>query len=463
MSTSNDPFVTGPPETAGGAAPPGMPANSAETSTRSWSKPLAFGLIGLVMACLLLFGTFSLGVLVGRESDGSAGAKIDDEQIEVVQQAWDVVEEHYVQEQAIDEDAMLEGAIDGMLATLGDQGHTRYLTPEEDRAEQQSSSGVYVGIGVQVSMRDEGLTIVRVFSGSPAEDAGVLPGDVVVAVDDEDVTDLSQEEIINRIRGPEGTDVSVTFQRPPDNAQVTFDMERSEIEVSAVSWTMLEGQVALLKLDQFQARAADDLAAALQEAQDQGATGIILDLRYNPGGFVDEATRIASMFLPDDTPIFIRETRDGGQETVETEETDVNIEDDLPLVVLVNNGTASASEIVSGAIQASGRGVIMGTQTIGTGTVLRKFTLEDGSAIWLGVELWLTPAGDMIRDVGITPDIVVELPEDQFPYQPTSLDPVPVPTSMLDDDQLTQALDLITSGELESTSVRVPAAGAAGS
>lgn len=450
MTSDHDPRTTGRIDAA--APEDSVPYQQHHESDqhRSWLKTgLISGLV-VVLACASLFASFGLGVVVGRDSgSGLDIAESDDEQIDVFAEAWNVVEEHYVQEQAIDEEEMLEASIDGMLATLGDQGHTRYLTPEEVAADERSSSGVYVGIGVQVSMRDEGLTVVRVFDNSPAQGVGVLPGDVVIGVDGEDVTDLSQEEIVSRIRGPEGTVVSVTFLRPPDDEKVTFKIERREIKVSAVQWTMLEGQVALLKLDQFQARAADDLSDALKAAQEQGAKGIILDLRFNPGGFVNEAVKIASMFIPEDAPIFIRETRDGGRDTQYAQDVPVHIDEDLPLVVLVNNGTASAAEIVSGAIQAAGTGVILGEQTVGTGTVLRKFTLEDGSAIWLGIELWLTPEGEMIRDEGITPDIISELPEDQFPYRPTPLDPVPVPKEQLDDAQLVEALNLITSGQVK--------------
>ncbi|MFW6075061.1 MAG: S41 family peptidase [Chloroflexota bacterium] len=408
-------------------------------------KTTAIGALVLVLACSSIAASFGAGVFVGRETDSEDEST---ERTEIIEDAWEVVDEHYVQEEAIDEEQMLEGAIEGMLNTLGDEGHTRYLTPEEVIADEQSSSGVYVGVGIQVLQHDEGLTVVRVFPGGSAEEEGVQPGDIIIEVDGEDVTDLPQEEVVERIRGPENTEVSVTMRRPDTDEEITFEMERREIEVSAVSSAMLEGNVALLKLDQFQARAADDLAAAMEEALANDPEGVILDLRNNPGGFVSQAEQIASMFVPENSTIFIRETRDGGREEQVAEEPPARLPEDIPLVVLTNEFTASASEIVSGAIQSAGTGTLVGEQTVGTGTVLRKFTLDDGSAIWLGVELWLTPDGDLIRDAGITPDIDVELGEDQFPYEPSPLDGQNPPTDALDDDQLEFALELILEGEV---------------
>lgn len=417
-----------------------------ETQSRSWMRTLVIAAFVLLFAMITAAAAFGGGFLVGRETTTASDVNVVDE-ARVFSEAWQVVQDNYVQEEAIDEDVMLEAAIEGMLDTLGDQGHTRYLTPREVALDEQNSRGVYVGVGIQVVGRDEGLTVVRTFPGGDAREQGVLPGDIILAVDGEDVTDLPLEEVVQRIRGPEGSTVELTIERPDTGETMTYELERREIEVSAVSWTMLEGNVALLRLEQFQSRAADDLADALQEALENDPDGIILDLRNNPGGFVNEAVQIASMFVPEDSTIFIRETRQGGREEQKAEDAPVRLDPEMELVVLVNGGTASASEIVAGAIQSSGTGTVIGEQTVGTGTVLRKFTLEDGSAIWLGVELWLTPEGDMIRDDGITPDITVSLAEGQFPYEPNPLHGDVPSLDQLNDEQLEFALDLIEDAQ----------------
>jgi carboxyl-terminal processing protease len=395
-----------------------------------------------VLAVGALVVSFGAGMVFQREVVADENGDAVEATVPLYR-AWDIVLENYVEESAINQDRMLEGAIEGMLSTLGDEGHTRYLTAEETEIDRQHSRGVYYGVGIQVrEEEDEGLVVTRTFPGSAAEEEGVAPGDIVIAVNGEDVTAMPIDDIILLIRGPEGTRVTISVARPSTSEELEFDLERREIEVSAVSWKMLEDNVALLRLEQFSTRSGDDLARALSDAQAEGAEAVVLDLRGNPGGLVREAKRVASMFIPDDAPIYISRTRDGGEETHRAELEDAHI-GDIPMVVLIDHSSASASEIVSGAIKAQdGSATVIGETTVGTGTVLRQYDLGDGSTIWLGVELWLTPEGQMIRDEGVTPDIVVPLAEGQQPYFPTADQPAP-PASELNDDQLEYALDLL--------------------
>lgn len=412
-----------------------------QPAKRSSMTRVAIGALILVFACTGMFAAFGAGMLFQRDvvADDDSG---NPSHMEVFENAWDVVEENYVEADAINEDRMLESAIEGMLTTLGDEGHTRFLTAAETERDRQDSRGVYFGVGVEVEQTDEGLAVIRTFPNSPAQEAGLQPGDIFVAVEGEDITAKDQEYVVSRIRGPEGTQIEVTILRPDTGEQFTYDLERREIQVSAVLWTMIDGNVALLKLDQFSSRSGDDLANALQEAQDQGAESVILDLRGNPGGYISEAVQVASMFVPEDATIFISETRDGGQEMHKATESQVHI-GDMPLVVLINHGTASAAEIVSGAIKAAGTGTVIGETTVGTGTVLRQFELGDGSTIWLGIELWLTPDGQLIRGAGIEPEIPVSLTEDQRPFFPNPQDPDQPRLEDLNDAQLEYALDLL--------------------
>lgn len=416
-------------------------AATSQPAKRSTMMRVAIGALILVFACTGMFAAFGAGMLFQRDVIADDDPS-NPSHIEVFETAWSVVEDNYVEADAINEDRMLEGAIEGMLATLGDEGHTRFLTAAETERDRQDSRGVYFGVGVEVEQTDDGLMVVRTFPNSPAQEAGLQPGDIFIAVEGEDITAKDQEYVVSRIRGPEGTQVEVTILRPETGEQFTHRLERREIQVSAVLWTMLEGNVALLKLDQFSSRAGDDLANALREAQEQGAQSVILDLRGNPGGYISEAVQVASMFVPEDATIFISETRDGGQEVHKATKPDVHI-GDMPLVVLINHGTASAAEIVSGAIKAAGTGTVIGETTVGTGTVLRQFELGDGSTIWLGIELWLTPDGQLIRGAGIEPEIPVSLAEDQRPFFPNPQDPEQPRTEDLDDAQLEYALDLL--------------------
>lgn len=331
--------------------------------------------------------------------------------------AWQVVIDHYVDEPAIDEELMLTSAIQAMLATLGDEGHTRFMTAEQTAQDRENIGGSYVGIGILVEETDEGeYRVVTPFEGSPAFEAGILPGDVITAVDGVPVSEQTLQQVIGQIRGIEGTQVDVTFRLARSGEEVTFQLIRSRITISSVNWVMLDNNIAILRLSQFTTGSGDDMARALREIQAAGAESLVLDLRNNPGGFIVEAMQVASMFVPDDSVVFISQTRDGGQVARRSNRQATHI-GDMPFVVLINEGSASSSEIVSGAIRSARVSTIVGETTSGTGTILNQFELGDGSTIWLGVELWLTPEGDMIREDGIRPDVVISMRDGQIPFR----------------------------------------------
>jgi carboxyl-terminal processing protease len=345
------------------------------------------------------------------------------EQFTVFWQVWDLASENFVEAEAVVPERMIEGAVQGMLDSLGDQGHTRFLSADDAERWAESISGSFEGIGAYIDVRDGQTIIVAPIEGSPAEAAGIRAGDIIIAVDGEDTSGWTIEELVTNVRGPEGTTVVLTVIHLDQTAPVDIEVERAEVEVPSVSWTMLPDDIAediaYVRLNSFAQRSADELERALSEAQAEGAEGIILDLRDNPGGLVNEALGVAGQFLPEGTTVLLEERRSGERTPSRTRAE--GVAQDVPLVVLVNFNTASSSEIISGALQDEGRAMVVGVPTVGTGTVLSTFSLDNGSQLLLGTSQWLTPDGRLIRNQGITPDIEVLLSADAQQLSPTTI------------------------------------------
>ena len=355
-----------------------------------------------------LSGAFTLGLFTGV---GARPASAADEpsQFGVFWEVWDLVNEHFVDQDKIDPTKMTYGAIQGMLATLGDENHTVFFSPEE--AEQQASAmqGSFEGIGAYVDGTDGVLRIVAPIHGSPAEEAGILAGDIIVKVDGEDVTGLPEWEVISKIRGPADTEVVLTVLHPDAQSvkdAVDIAVTRRTIDVESVTWQRVpDTDFAYIKIAQF----ADDTGAELQKALEQinaaetPVKGILLDLRNNPGGYLAEALQVNSAFLPEGDVILYE--RDAQGELKTWKSVGKGLAREIPIVALINEGTASAGEITAGALQENDRARLIGQPTLGTGTVLQPFTLSDGSVVRIGVTNWLTPDKNLIKGEGIKPDI----------------------------------------------------------
>jgi carboxyl-terminal processing protease len=353
--------------------------------------------------------------LYGRSQSPAGVSGENKESVALFVEALNTIQEHYVDQGEIDPKEQTYEAIKGMIGSLGDKGHTRFLTPEETEKSREMISSKYVGIGVRLKDKDEEVVISSPIHGSPAEEAGIKSGDVLVAVDGESVKGKDFKEIGEKVKGPEGTRVDLTLLR--DEEEREFSVERAELEVSAASWSLIPGtDVAHLRLASFSENSAAKLEEAIAEARQAGAERFVLDLRDNPGGLVDQAQEIAAQFLPAGSSVFIRRDADGGEQ--ETKVPDDNEPLDVPLVVLVNKGSSSSAEILAGALRDNDRAKVIGETTFGTGTVLNEYALSDGSSILLGIAEWLTPNGDSIRGAGIEPDIEVELEEGQEPRTP---------------------------------------------
>jgi carboxyl-terminal processing protease len=355
-------------------------------------------------------------------------------------QTWKLVSEQYVDPQAVDPKRMTVGAIEGMLDTLGDRGHTRYLPPEAAQAEQEWLSGRFEGIGAYIDVRDDQPIIVQPIEGSPAERAGLRPGDRILKVNGESVQGITIEELKNKVRGPKGTTVTLTITHEGEELPIDVTVTREEINVPNVSWRMLPNKVAFIHLLQFASRSSEELKQALTEAQAQGAQAVVLDLRNNPGGLVDELIGAASQFLPPDTTVLLEADRAGNRTPYKTREG--GVAQDIPLVVLVNNNTASSAEILAGALKETGRARVIGVPTFGTATVLRTFNLEGGAQLRLGTTQWLTPGGKQVRGEGIQPDELVALPPGAAPLSPSEAAKLDLPALLTSQDtQLARALE----------------------
>jgi len=356
-------------------------------------------------------------------------------------QALQIIKQNFVGRSSVTDQQLLYGSIKGMVDSLGDTGHSTFLTPQEYAAFQASLGDTVVGIGVMLSDDAGVFTVTKVLTGSPAETAGVKAGDVITAVDGTTTTGMSFDVLTTKIRGAAGTKVTITVIHLGSTAPVNITITRASLTVPLAEWGMVPGtHIADIALAEFSTGASDQLWTDITAAQAAGATSMVLDLRGNPGGYAAEAQEVASEFMSSGI-VYIEQDANGKNSNVMVNT--ARARTTLPLVVLVDHDSASSAEIVAGALQDSHRALkIVGVPTYGTGTVLQAFPLADGSVIILGTSWWLTPAGHRIFGVGITPDQSVQMPIGVYPTDPSTF------TSMTSaqfaastDAQLTAAVD----------------------
>jgi carboxyl-terminal processing protease len=326
-------------------------------------------------------------------------------------EAWAFIEQEFYGEIPSEQDRVY-GAIRGMVNTYADE-NTAFIEPSRAAIFREDVSGSFEGIGAAVRMDEMGrLVIAEPFAGRPAAEAGLVRGDIVLAVDDVSLQGLSLYEAIGLIRGPAGTTVLLTIFR--EGADEPFDVPvvRARIELEVVEWERREGDIGYVQLTEFSRGATGKMAEAIKALREEGPLkGLILDLSDNPGGLLDESMFVSSQFVSEGV-ITIERLKGDKDQVFEAQPGGVAV--DVPLVVLVNRGSASASEIVAGAIQESGRGTILGEQTFGKGTVQIPHTLSDGSELRVTIAEWLTPSGKQISGEGIVPDVYVERTQEDF-------------------------------------------------
>jgi carboxyl-terminal processing protease len=383
-----------------------------DTKTRRDRRNAVVRVLALVV---VLLATALGAYMVGRSQSPATLDEKDRESLALYAEALDVVRNNYVDQKDIDPKKETYGAIEGMLDSLGDDGHTRFLTPAEREQNDQSLSGTYVGIGVQLEEKNGEVVVAAPIDGSPAEEAGISSDDVLLAVDGKSVRGDEVSEVVEKVKGPEGTSVELTVRHEGERRK--YDLRRAEIDSPVASWALIPGtNVALVLLSSFSDDSAQELQNAFEEAKAAGARRFILDLRNNPGGRLDQAVEMAGYFLEPQSVVYIRKDASGQREEITVEGDPESTE--APLAVVVDGGSASSAEILAGALRDNDRAPVVGETTFGTGTVLSEFVLRDGSSILLGVAEWLTPDGDFIRNTGITPDVRVPLSEGTEPLTP---------------------------------------------
>lgn len=324
---------------------------------------------------------------------------INDARFEKFLNVLELVQNRYVEK--VDEQKIIDGATAGLVKAIGDP-YSAFLDPREWKELMIRASGNYAGIGIYIGVKDKYITVIAPIKGTPAEKAGFKPGDIILKVDGNDIVDMPSDKVADMIRGPEGTKVKLTVVR--EGSTVPFDVEvtRAKINVPAAEWHMVQPDIGYIQIREFNNQATKQTAQAVQELKSKGAKAFIVDLRGNPGGLVDEAVGVCDVLLGKGPVVHIVD-RNGKKETLSARGEGLG----MPLAVLIDGGSASASEIVAGAVQDRKAGVLIGQKSFGKGSVQHLITLKDGSGLKLTTQKYYTPSGRSIHGMGIEPDIKV--------------------------------------------------------
>jgi carboxyl-terminal processing protease len=359
---------------------------------------LTIGLLVVVVIAL----SFGAGYTLGLRNFSRLGEGLD-----TIGQAWYIIFTDYVDRDNLDPTTLSHAAIKGMLESLDDP-YASFLNPEYYELGVSSLEGEFEGIGAYVTIKDKRITIIAPIPDSPADKAGIKAGDIILEIDGDSVTDMSFAEAIIKIRGPEGTSVRLLILHDGETEPSEIEIIRAMVEIPSVHFKM-EGDIACINITDFTARTEDEVSQAFQSLADEKIKGIVLDLRGNPGGFLDTVIDVTSHFISEGTVVQIMNNQGNIKSLkVNTGKTAI----DLPMIVLVDNASASGSEVLAGALQDHGRAIIAGNITYGKGSVNVIRKLDDGSGLYITTARWLTPNGHLIEGQGIEPDKSLELTGD---------------------------------------------------
>lgn len=366
------------------------------------------GTIGLIIGTVLTFGI--LGFTGAVESfDFSRVMPFSNQGLWLIKQARAILETYHVdsEERAEEENyenELVQGAIRGMVSSWGDP-YSRYADPEQMKEEEIDMEGEYGGLGIYIGRRDGRTIIISPIEDTPADRVGLKPGDEIVKIGDEVILGWDQNEVVRELRGAPGTDVTISVRREGETDLLDFTIVREKIQIHTVKREILSENIGYIRLTQFNLKTAGELEKALDQLIAENVKGLILDLRNNPGGLLNSAVDVSSMFLDGGLVVGMRGRVDRANEIYEAQP---GVRTDLPIVVLINEGSASASEIVAGALHDRDRAVIMGSKSFGKGSVQTLFNLPDGSGLFVTIARYYTPDGTLIDHVGLEPDIEAE-------------------------------------------------------
>ncbi len=417
----------------------------------------------LLIITAVVIGVLGAALAVGVVSSQIVNAQGTYEDLKSFVDVLNVIKKNYVDE--VKTKDLVSGAIKGMLSSL--DPHSGYMSPEAFKEFQVETKGEFGGLGIQISMKDSILTVIAPIEDTPAYKAGIKAGDKILKIDGESTKNMSIQDAVSKMRGPKGKPVTLNIFREGWTEPKDIPIVRDIIKIKSVKSKMLKDDIGYIKLTQFQEMTSDDLTKALKDLKEKGMKSIILDLRNDPGGLLNSAVDVAGQFLPPKKLVVYIKGRTGDKVEYFTEGDDPAYTD-LPMVVLVNQGSASASEIVAGALKDWNRAVIVGIQTFGKGSVQTLIPLSDGAGLRLTTAKYYTPSGVSIQNVGITPDIVVKLEakdgkgisvirekdleghlqNEKNIQAPDDEDKVPLEVQEKDDVQLQRAIDALKTWEV---------------
>lgn len=367
------------------------------------SQKLVVSTAVVVLFCSFLLNLFMLNLTSEKAYAGKILISFDE--LNLVKEALALIRNHYVDGAKVEKENLLYGAIDGMIAKLEDP-YSRFMPPKNYKDMQEDTRGSFGGLGMMLGEKNKRLSVISPIVDTPAYRAGIQSGDYIVKVDDKDVTGMSVEDVVKILRGVPGTKVKVSIFREGMKHLLDYNLVREEIKVPAVKAQMIDEEIGYAALSSFTQRAADEIDAALEKFEKRGMKAFILDLRHNPGGLLEAAVNVGRLFLTGTRIVTIKART--GEETPYSAYTAKYRR--FPLIVLIDGGSASASEIVAGAVKDTKRGILLGQKSFGKGSVQTVMTLPDNSAMALTTAYYYTPGGTCIHKVGIEPDIKVDLP-----------------------------------------------------
>lgn len=364
-----------------------------------------------IFLVIAIFASFGLGFWLGKEQVVCEICPPQEIDFSLFWQAWKLLQEKFVDKEKIDIQKMIYGAISGMVKSLGDP-YTIFLPPEETKRFEEDVKGVFEGIGIEIDIRKGQLQVVAPLEGTPAQKAGLRAGDKIMKINDTLTADLTIDEAVSLIRGPKGTEVTLTIFREEWGKTKEIKIVRGIIEIPSLKWEMKDDKIAYLKIYQFSEKASFDFRKAAIEILSSPAQKIILDLRNNPGGYLEVAQDIAGWFLEQGQIVVIEDFGQGNKKEYRAQGPGAFL--DYKIVILINKGSASGSEILAGALRDNRAILLIGEKSFGKGSVQELEKLKDDSSLKITVAKWLTPQGKVLTDVGLEPDIPVEMTDEDY-------------------------------------------------